>query len=162
VEPGEEYEEVRNEIINILRGAKNPQTGDHIVAMALKREDAEPLGLYGEGVGDVIYLLDTRPSASMRKISPRTEAGGFGFTANHHGYLHSSGFEKDIFTQRAVTLIKGSGILKGVGRSRPIHLVDIAPTISYLMGWPTPRESEGAIRRIFLNRIEPNNTTNTR
>jgi len=150
VEPGEEYEEVRNEIINILRGAKNPQTGDHVVAMALKREDAEPLGLYGEGVGDVIYLLDTKPSASMRKISPRTEAGGFGFTANHHGYLHSSGFEKDIFTQRAATLIKGPGIVKGVERSRPIHLIDIAPTISYLMGWPTPRESEGAILQDIL------------
>ena len=150
VEPGEEYEKVRNEIINILRAAKNPQTGDHLVAMALKREDAEPLGLYGEVVGDVIYLLDTESSSPMRKISPRTEGGGFGFTANHHGYLHSSGFEKDIFTERAVTVIKGPGILKGAERPRPIHLIDIAPTISYLMGWPTPKQSEGAILQDIL------------
>jgi len=145
VEPGEEYEKVRNQVINILREAKDPQTGDSIVAIVLKREEAEFLGLYGEYVGDVIYLLNTEYSSCPRKVSPKIPNGGFGFTANHHGYLHSSKFEDDIFTERAVTIFKGPGIVKGQQRSRPIHLIDIAPTISYLMGWPVPKQSEGAI-----------------
>ena len=58
VEP-EDYERVQEEIINALLAMKNPETGENVVAYALKKKEAGRLGIYeGPGydrVGDVLY-----------------------------------------------------------------------------------------------------------
>ncbi len=58
VEP-EDYEKVQEEIINCLMSMRNPETGENVVAYALKKKEAGRLGIYeGPGfdrVGDVLY-----------------------------------------------------------------------------------------------------------
>ena len=58
VEP-EDYEKVQEKIINTLLAMRNPETGENVVAYALKKKEAGRLGIYeGPGydrVGDVLY-----------------------------------------------------------------------------------------------------------
>ena len=55
----EDYEKVQEEIINCLMSMRNPETGQNVVAYALKKREAGRLGIYeGPGfdrVGDVLY-----------------------------------------------------------------------------------------------------------
>jgi len=44
-----------------------------------------------------------------------------------------------------ITILAGSNIKKGVERTVPIRLVDIAPTIAHLTGIPIPRNCEGSV-----------------
>ena len=44
VEPGEEYEEVRDEVINLLLDLKDPRTGKPVFSLVCRREEAKILG----------------------------------------------------------------------------------------------------------------------
>jgi len=126
VEPGQEYEEVVEQVIDILEDARSPSFPDKRYAeVVLRKEDAEVLGLYGDLVGDVVFFAKVR------------------FRGSHHGNFHSS--RAKIGSLRAVTLFKGPGIQQGMLRQQAIHLVDIAPTMAVLLDIPTPRQSEGKI-----------------
>lgn len=98
------------------------------------------MGLSGPRVGDVVYFARGQQSRSLSKINPiEQDTGQVWFTGNHHGYLHSIQFEKEQWTMLAATVFCGPNIRKGVRNKEIIHLVDIAPTISYLLGIPTPK-----------------------
>jgi hypothetical protein len=64
----------------------------------------------------------------------------FNWHTAEHG--SSSPFSKDL---RTITIFAGPNVKKGMKRAVPIRLVDIAPTIAYLTGIPTPANSEGSI-----------------
>jgi len=61
VEPGEEYEAVRDRIVEALYDYVEPETGKRPFSLALRREDARILGLHGPRVGCT--------------VRPRTRAG---------------------------------------------------------------------------------------
>ena len=136
VEPGTRYEALRDELLKVLRDAKY-ETGDHVVAMAFKKEDAEFLGLSGDSVGDIVYFKQPGYSTPMKKKPPKW------LTGQHHGYLTSATF--DIGEMKAVTIFSGPGVKKGFRRDKAINLVDIAPTISHLLNIPPPRNAEGRV-----------------
>jgi len=177
VNPGEEYEKLRNKIIQILYALEDPLTKRHPLSMVLKREEAQGLGYYGDGAGDIVYTLKDGyyySAVSGRKSSEPTKpekSEGWYYTAvsgvgvlkmeeygyakqlpifertklfNWHTSEHgsSSPFSSDL---RTITIFAGPNIKKGVKRTVPIRLVDIAPTIAYLTGVPTPVNSEGSI-----------------
>lgn len=145
VEP-DDYEKVRDRVINAVQGALNPEVGEHPAALVLRKEEARFLGIHGSNVGDVIFCAKTEFSRPMAKISPLQDWGvGYASTGNHHGYIHSSGFEREEWTMLACTVVAGPGVVKGLQRQSPINLVDIAPTVCHLLGLPAPRQSEGQI-----------------
>ncbi len=125
VEPGEEYERLRDEIINILYDYTDPETGLKPVALALKKEDARLLGLYGPGIGDVVYAL--RPE----------------FTDEHGSQLPTAKLGDG--SQYAILAMAGPGLKKAFTLERTCRLVDVIPTICALTGWPVPGQTEGAI-----------------
>ncbi len=123
VEP-EEYEAVRDEIIKALYDYTDPGTGLKPVALAVRREDARLLGLYGPRVGDVVYAL-------------RPEYGA------HHGQLPTA--ELGIGSLKGLLILKGPGIKKGYVLKRTVYATDIVPTICSLLDIPVPRNAEGGI-----------------
>jgi len=125
VEPGEEYEQVREQIIQALYNYTDPATGKKPVLLALRREDARVLGLRGERVGDVVYA-----------ISP--DYGG-----QHGPHLPTATW--GLGDLRALFLLAGPGVQQGVVLDRTVWLQDIVPTLCYLTGWPLPRQAEGAV-----------------
>jgi predicted AlkP superfamily phosphohydrolase/phosphomutase len=125
VEPGREYEEVRDEIIRTLYDHTDPDTGLKPVALALKNEDARILGLYGDRIGDVVYALNP-------------EFGG-----EHGNFLPAAGY--GIGSMKGLLIMAGPGISRGAVLKRNVWLTDIVPTLCHLAELPIPGDSEGSI-----------------
>jgi predicted AlkP superfamily phosphohydrolase/phosphomutase len=122
----DEYESVRDAVVRLLEGAESPDhPGERFCQIVVKREDAECLGLWGPGVGDVIFFGKTSVIGSHHGNWP----GGRG----KYGGIP------------AVTIFAGPGIKRGVRRPHPIHLTDVAPTIAELAGIPRLRDAEGRV-----------------
>ncbi|MGC9086715.1 MAG: hypothetical protein ACP5IT_11035, partial [Thermoproteota archaeon] len=49
------------------------------------------------------------------------------------------------FSNSSMLIIKGPGIKKGEELKKQVRLMDIAPTISYLLGINPPHTSEGRV-----------------
>jgi predicted AlkP superfamily phosphohydrolase/phosphomutase len=124
VDPAD-YEKVQQQIIDALLTYVDPATGQRPVSLALSKRDARILGLYGDGVGDVIYALYPWYSGQHGNILPTAEWG--------------------VGSLKGLLSFTGPGIKKGFRLERNCSLVDIVPTICYLMDWALPADTEGAI-----------------
>jgi len=125
VEPGEEYERVRDEVIRALRDYREPKTGMRAAALALRREDARILGLYGDIIGDVVYAV-------------RQEFGGA-----HGQRLTTARYGS--MSLRPLLIMAGPFVKKGLKLKRNFWLVDIVPTVCHIMELPVPEQTEGAL-----------------
>ncbi|HEV2126317.1 MAG TPA: alkaline phosphatase family protein, partial [Chloroflexota bacterium] len=125
VEPGEAYEQVRRQIIEALMSYRDPEAGYCPFVLALRREDAEALNMWGELVGDVVYA--TLPE----------------FDGAHGHQLPSA--KLGWGSQHTLYVLSGAGVTQGVHLDRQVRQVDVAPTLAYLTGLPTPAQSEGRV-----------------
>ncbi len=158
VEPGKEYDEVCNQVITAFYGFKDTQTGKCPIALALKKEDAAMLGHWGKRASDIIYFfqpgynnevyslpLGLAKFGEQEKEMMITQRRGHG---THAGYLPTA--RLGLATNSAVFILAGPGVKKRYERSRPIRLIDVAPTLSHLLGIPAPAQSEGTVIRDIL------------
>ncbi len=133
VEPGKEYRQVQDEVINALSGYVDPTTGKKPIVLALRKEDARFINIYGDYVGDVVFAMSEEFGPQHGPYLPTAEWG--------LGSLHGT------------FAMSGPGIKKGVELERNVWCLDMIPTLCYLAGWPMPRDAEGAI--IFQALEEP-------
>ena len=114
----EEFDKVRDDLIELLRGYRDPLLGRCPFSLIVKGEDAAILGLYGDRIGDLIVC--SRPGALYGEghgtILPTAE---YGISSNH-----------------ATFIVAGPSVRRGVRVERPCSLVDIAPTIAEIMHIP--------------------------
>jgi len=158
VKPGEEYEEVRDKLISILHAIRDPESNRPLVRLALRREDARMLGMWGDHVEDVVffaepgYVIEEAPirltitpdhlgEDEVLHLPPPSSAG-------HGGYLPNAKLGE--CSNQALFIMSGSGVEGGKKLDETINLVDVAPTISYLLGIPPPGNSEGRILHEFI------------
>jgi len=124
VEP-EDYRKVQREIIDALYAYVDPRTGTRPISLAITKENALLLGMGGDQCGDVIYTL--YPEYGMQHGAVlSTEKWGLG----------------DLHT---MIVFNGPGFKKGCAMERAVQLVDIVPTICYMLGIPYPKTCEGAV-----------------
>jgi predicted AlkP superfamily phosphohydrolase/phosphomutase len=154
VEPGEEYERVRDEALRVLRSFTDPETGEHVIALALRKEEAQCLGQWGPRVGDIVYFFAPGYTDKIRVFSAGTmneadlpangvEPNSDGMQGYHHPYLPTA--RAFGCTARAVFLAAGPGFRPGCRRQAPINLVDVTPTVAHLLGFAPPAQSEGGV-----------------
>lgn len=124
VEP-EEYDATVREIIAALHTYQDAETGRHPFALALTRADAEMVNLWSELTGDVVYALRPEFDGAHGKQLPSVS---FGMAGQHCTFIMS-----------------GAGVRRGVALQRQVRVVDVAPTICYLMGVPMPAQVEGGV-----------------
>ncbi len=153
VRQGEEYSRVQDEIIDALYSAVDPETGERPVSCALKKEDAAILGQWGPTVGDVIYFMKPgygiHSSEAIEYVYPRSnpeKKAYFGETVQHgtHGMFLPTA-ERGGCSHKAVFMALGSNIKEGYMRKRPLWLVDVAPTIAFLLGIKSPTDAQGRV-----------------
>jgi predicted AlkP superfamily phosphohydrolase/phosphomutase len=157
----EEYETVRDQIIDALSSARDPKTGAKVIEMALRKEEATFYGLNGERVGDVVYFL--RPpygvfdgildaldasSLSSKEYNKPLTYDTKRFFGAHAYYTPETRFGK--FSVSVPLIMSGNGIKKGAFPNKIINLTDIAPTLSYLLNIPKPEHAKGNILYDFL------------
>ena len=121
-----DYEKTRDEIIAALLEYKHPKTGKNPFSIVIRKEHAKMMGCYGDKVGDVIY-----------SIKP-------GYTIDEHGDMLPTA-EYGIGSMEAITIVSGPNIKHNYKINSSRWLIDIAPTISYLLDLPTPKDAEGSI-----------------
>jgi predicted AlkP superfamily phosphohydrolase/phosphomutase len=124
VDPAD-YEKIQQQIIDAMYTYVDPATGKRPVSLALAKKDARILGLYGDYVGDVVYALYPWFSGQHGMILPAAEWG--------------------VGNLRALLTFTGPGFKKGARLERNVGLIDIVPTICYLMDVPLPEQAEGAV-----------------
>jgi len=163
VEPGEEYEKLRDEIIEKLYELRDPERGKHVIKMAVKKEEMKALGLYGENVGDIIFMTErgymsvstayyNDPSWGLPvrelHMPPKITKNLNIFERTKLFKMHTSehpSFSPFSEAIRVPFLMKGPGVKRGIERVVPVRLVDVAPTIAHILEVPMPKNSEGSI-----------------
>ena len=140
VEPGAEYEALRERIITELLDLRDPATGQPVVLEAVRREDLYR-GEYLEHIPDIVltlapdyeggpalegYIITSMPLAELQKLSGSHRMNG-------------------------ILIARGPGVRAG-GEIEGANIVDLAPTILYAMGLPVPRRMDG---RVLEGLFEP-------
>jgi arylsulfatase A-like enzyme len=162
VEPGAEYEAVRDGVIQAFYAMRDLETEQCPVALALRKEDASFLGQWGDTVGDVVFYLTPgyASSGTITSLGPldsqAIEDQHFawieegipsqyfaGMHGIHHQYLPNA--EYGGCSNRAVFVLSGPGVRRGVRLRVPPWTPDVVPTLVHLLGMPLPAQAEGKI-----------------
>jgi predicted AlkP superfamily phosphohydrolase/phosphomutase len=145
VEKGQEYEELRDEIIQKLLQLKDPDTGERVVAEAYKREEIYK-GNFLKNAPDIIlnftpdYIGGVELEGNI--ISPvQTE------TTNVFSGIHN---------QDGIFIFYGPNVKKGI-IINPVNIIDVVPTILYDLNLPIPDDIDGKIiEKAFLDTYKIN------
>ena len=132
VSPGEEYERVRNQVIERLKQLKNPKTGGKFIGPIYKREETFS-GEHLPDAPDICFLPEDMSYVSLGNLdfmSNRFMVNSFGNSGTHR--LHG------VFIARAKEL-------KSNFRLTNAHIIDAAPTVLHLAGLPVPEDMDGVV-----------------
>ncbi len=136
VEPGQEYEELRDELIARIQELTDPVTGTGVIKRAYKRE--EVYSEYPETTPDIILTW----AKGYYAVDPMTQAADAAQTA-----------ENELFTRHRWSGIhRPEGIVMAAGRPIKPHvqiegaqIIDIAPTILSLLFEEIPDTMDGKV-----------------
>ncbi|MDF2654935.1 MAG: nucleotide pyrophosphatase [Bacillota bacterium] len=134
VDPQDKYA-LEEQIISDLYQYRDQTTGKRVVGIALRNKDAVLLGANGPECGDIFFTIEE------------------GFNRLHgDGLTTAEGYFKT--SASPVFIAAGQGIKADYETERVIRQVDVAPTISVLLGTRIPSQCEGApIYQIFSEEL---------
>ena len=143
VKPGEEYERLRDEIIQKLMGFADPETDQPIVERVYKREELYH-GPHLDEVPDLLLCLaESGYRYRLARHDPaRERKQAIEILGSHQlmtDYRASAGHALD-----GVCIFRGEGIRAGY-ELEGAHIMDMAPTILHLMGEAVPNDMDGRV-----------------
>jgi hypothetical protein len=121
-----------------LLGVTDPATGRHVVTQVIHPDAAVGLGLGGPAGGDLYF--DVAPG--YEPVSGLTADALWTWPSPIGGGAH--GFWPLRAKMQAICFIGGPGVLQGA-RLSGIRQIDVAPTLSRLLGIPIPRDARGHV-----------------
>lgn len=131
VEPGVEYEELRDELIKELRSLTLP-TGEALVEHIWKKEEIYH-GAHLIEAPDILFLprnLETIAFGDFEFGSNRVLEPSYGVSSSHR--------------MNGILIAAGPSVKRG-GLIENARLIDLAPTILHLMGLPVPTDMDGRV-----------------
>lgn len=140
VEPGKEYEELRDHLIKELRNLVDPKTGKGVDIDVFKKEEIYR-GEYVDQAPDIVFFINK------------------GRTRMDWNFGHDNFFTSDLSFKRdnaghkmnGILFMKGPGIAKGKTIDQA-EIIDLAPTILYLMGCPVSSDMDG---KVLVDALDP-------
>lgn len=158
----EDFEAVRGRVIDTLRSLKAPN-GKNVYDLVLRSEDAVPLGIYGAYAPDIVTVYAQGMSWAGHggeewdredTIFAVSTDEGMDYGA-HHGPMGPCA-ETEVCCNKAFLIASGKGIRQGYDRTEtalgPVRVLDVAPTMSHVMGLDAPAQNQGAVIGDFLCR----------
>jgi predicted AlkP superfamily phosphohydrolase/phosphomutase len=151
VEP-QESEALCEQIIDLLYDVKHDVTGKRPIKLAITRDEADAFGLYGDGVGDVIYFTrrgyDAGNAERLGHSPLKAGVTQDGELFRETQFMHDMTSEHPSFMpteklNRTLLCMAGPGVRQGVQRPVPISIVDVAATLCDLLDMPYPTQNEG-------------------
>jgi len=145
-----EAEGVRDEVVSTLTSVRDPRTGLCPFALVLGQDDLPSLGPNARSPHAVPYFFKAGYTArplpkTSKEIEQMLASDAFFAPAGHglHQGLPTIRFKE--FSNRAMFIISGSGIVQGKELDRPISLKDVTPTICHLRDIAPPKHCEGGV-----------------
>jgi len=132
VEPGAEYESVRDRVIAQALALRDPESGDVVIRAAYKREELYH-GARLPNAPDIILHTDRAKYVSF---------GHADFGSNQ--LIEPSIGQTGHHTMDGIVILRGAGI-PAESRIEGANIIDIAPTTLALMGLPVPAEMDGKV-----------------
>jgi predicted AlkP superfamily phosphohydrolase/phosphomutase len=133
VEPGAEYEEVRDHVIGQLRQAVDPETGVPVADEVYKREDIYS-GPYLEIAPDIVFVTAPQYRAEREIAEQYVAPVPLKLLEKYNGLHRMDG----IFIAHG-RKIRAASTIEGA------QIVDVAPTVLYAMGLPIPGNMDGRV-----------------
>lgn len=124
VDPAE-YDQLVEQIIDDLYSYRDKKTGRRVIGACFDREEMEQLNLWGDRVGDIVYTM-TRDFA-------------------HDQGNTFSGVSRDGTSIRCLFMAAGPAIKSNTVIDRKVEMVDVVPTICYLLGVEPPKTVDGGV-----------------
>jgi predicted AlkP superfamily phosphohydrolase/phosphomutase len=137
VEPGAEYEDLRDAIVEGLRGLLHPATGKPLFEWVKRREEA----YHGP-------CLDWAPDVVTKAENGRLV---FGRNPDPGKVVRVSRHEQGNHSDLGILAVRGPGV-RGGADLRGANLVDVMPTLCWALGLPVPPGLDG---RVLLEAFEP-------
>lgn len=165
VEP-EDYESVQEEIIDSLLAMRDPVTGERVVSIAIRKQEAGTVGIFEnqgfDRIGDVLFGLKPQYLANpfiypvavkyqdgTERLIPNPE--GFEPATLHQNFTGIHLAPPAIKEMHAMVILAGDGIPQ-MKRENPINIIDLAPTLSYVLGTPFPKDAEGNVLKEMIKK----------
>jgi predicted AlkP superfamily phosphohydrolase/phosphomutase len=143
VEPGKEYEDLRNYIMEKLYELKDPETQKPIVGEVYKKEEIYT-GPYIEMAPDLIFQTRGREYLITYPYH------SFGEGADLEIVKPLPPFFEGDHRMQGVFMAYGPDIAQGK-KIEGTHIMDVAPTVLHLMGQPVPESMDGRVLRNILS-----------
>lgn len=143
----DDYEGLRDQIVAAFEGLTDPAFGDRpVVANVFRKEDLRNVdgtdALHPSRSGDVVVTLN--PPYQFDAATPGAVIAPSQFFGQHGFMPGLVDIEHDI-NLRATFIAGGPGFATGV-TAADVQAIDIAPTLSFLLGMPGPQNARGQIR----------------
>lgn len=134
------FEHVRRRVMSALLDYRVADTGTCRFSLVVPKEHAVDLGLYGDGVGDVVYAVHPEYFEEHGQMLPQAtrEPGAWGMPAL---CLVSAVGPTSARSASAVASPAGT---QGRTPETPISLTDVAPTVCRALGIAPPLQADGA------------------
>jgi predicted AlkP superfamily phosphohydrolase/phosphomutase len=142
VTPGEEYENLRDEIIAKIGEMRDPETQEPIFSEIYKKEDL----YWGPHLEKAPDILLTQGKRKYSYVLQRSDKGG-----NTSLWIEDMSPEElrkrtnANHREEGILIIKANNIKKMGRLSVSAHIMDVAPTILHMMGLPIPEEMDGKV-----------------
>ncbi|MVX66451.1 nucleotide pyrophosphatase [Clostridium chromiireducens] len=134
VDPKDKYD-LEEQIISDLYNYRDDRTGKRVVGICLRNKDAVLIGTHGPECGDIFFSIEEKYNR-LHGDSLSTSEGYFDTSVS------------------PIFVAAGAGIKSGFTTERIIRQVDVAPSVSVLLGLRFPAQCEGApIYQIFSEDI---------
>jgi predicted AlkP superfamily phosphohydrolase/phosphomutase len=155
VEPGEEYKELCNYIQNELHALRDPDTQNQIVARVYRKDEIYHGSNLHKAPDLVLSFKDgdyaLRPSYNVDE----------GTTIKFHNKTQLEKMEINIQSNsrhlpNGIFILKGKEVKKGV-KINGVEIIDLVPTILYVMGLAVPEDMDG---KILLDCFQPDFVAN--
>jgi predicted AlkP superfamily phosphohydrolase/phosphomutase len=146
VEPGDEYEKVRTDLIEQLEDWRHPETGERIVLRAYRREEVYS-GPHLEEAPDIIVHWNEREGYSYAfRISSKSKRFEWTEDIDPSAPQHLAFFTGKSGSHRddGIFLARGPKIRPEVNLENA-RIVDVAPTILHLLGVAVPEDMDGRV-----------------
>ena len=146
VQPGDEYNQLRDRLIEDLENWVHPESGKPIVEKAFRREDVYSGVALSEAPDIVVKWAEHEGYTYAFKLSSKSKDLKWAEAVDPHTKQNLAFFTGKSGSHRddGIFLAHGPAVKPG-GETNKANITDIAPTILHMQGVPVPQEMDGRV-----------------
>ena len=140
--PDDEYPAIQAQIIDLLKDLQDPESGETVFDRVLPRQELASIGLDHPNSGDV--FAQGNPGYIMSGWR------GNDFIFEQAEYYGQHGYNSTLADMHTIFFAAGKGITPSDVPIAPVHVIDYAPTIAYLLDFEPAETVDGSIIPFFM------------